>query len=237
MSLILFNGSPRGANSNSSVIANWFLEGYSQTNVPVRYLNKVNHHEEYAREMIDYEQIMFAFPLYVDGMPGLCKNFFECLYKYQDQLIGKRVTWIIHSGFSEAIHNRSLERYLIHFSSIMGFTNHGVIIIPGSEGIRLYPPKMTEKKRLTVAQLATSFHSGKPYDENALRLLRGRETMRKRDRFVFTVMSKLGFTNMYWNMIPKKNNAYKNRFDAPYKKVPTPITSYSAISKNHRTTA
>lgn len=67
-------------------------------------------HEELALEMINYDKIMITFPLYVDGMPGLVKNFFECLIKYKDQLRGKNVTRIIHSGFSEGIQLRGLER-------------------------------------------------------------------------------------------------------------------------------
>jgi multimeric flavodoxin WrbA len=231
MSLIVFNGSPRGKNSNSSTITSWFLEGCGETDTPVCFLNKVNHHDEFAHEMMEYDQILLVFPLYVDGMPGLVKNFFECLYKYKDQLKGKSVTWIIHSGFSEAIQLRGLERYLIRFSSIMEFKNHGVIVIPGSEGFRMMSPNMTKKKHLAAARLAARFHSGEPFDESDLSLLRGRETTRISTIFIFTVLGKLGITNMYWNMLLKKNNAFENRFDAPYAEGPTPLTSPSAISK------
>ena len=55
MSLIVYNGSPRGENSNSTVITKWFLEGYGNDNVEIRYLKKFKQHLIYAEEMINYE--------------------------------------------------------------------------------------------------------------------------------------------------------------------------------------
>ena len=217
MSLIIFNGSPRGKNSNSSVITNWFLEGYNEKEVPIYFLNKVKQHEEQAEEILKYDDILLVFPLYVDGMPGQVKHFIESLSKYTNELNSKRVTYIIHSGFSEAVHCRVLERYLANLSIKLSLKNHGVIIIPGSEGFRLMSPGMLKKKRSAVSRLAEEFKKEVIYNENDLKYLRGRESMTKKDAAFFKIISKLGLTNIYWNMSLKKNKAYKNRFDAPYK--------------------
>ncbi len=230
MSLIVYNGSPRGKRSNSTVIINWFLEGCDGKDIPIYYLNKTKQHQDYAKEMVGYNDVLIVFPLYVDGMPGQVKNFFEVLSKYKSELKDKHVTYIIHSGFSEAIQNRALERYLYRFSSIMEFNNHGVIIIPGSEGFRLMPPNMTRKKRLATVELSVEFISGVPYSEDALQLLRGKETLSPFGKIVFRILSKTGLTNFYWNKSLKSNMAYDKRFDAPYADKPTEITGTWAIS-------
>ena len=158
-----------------------------------------------------------VFPIYVDGMPGQVKHFIEGLSKHTSKLNNKRMTFIIHSGFAEAVHSRTLERYLTNLSIKLKVKNHGVIMIPGSEGFRLMSPGMLKKKRLAVSRLAEEFKKDIVYNENDLKYLRGRESMTKNDAVFFMIISKLGLTNIYWNTSLKKNKAYKNRFDAPYK--------------------
>ena len=99
MSLTIFNGSPRGKNSNSSVITNWFLQGY-KNNSEVCYLNKVNELPTQTEAFVDADEVLMVFPLYVDGMPGQVKAFFEALLPHKSALEGKKITYIIHSGFS-----------------------------------------------------------------------------------------------------------------------------------------
>lgn len=223
MPLLVLNGSPRGNSSNSTMITSWFLESYLESNfesnseITTRYLNKVKHHSEYALEAVAAEKLLMVFPLYVDGMPAQVKSFIETLYPYKAQLAGKPITFIIHSGFSEGIQNKSLETYLNRFANIMGLTNAGVIVIPGSEGFRIMPPNMTKKKHILVAQLGQQFNNNTPYDQAALQALRGRETTSKFGKIVFEVLAKLGLTNFYWNSLLKKNGAFEKRFDAPYR--------------------
>ena len=230
MSLIVYNGSPRGEKSNSSTITSWFLEGYGNDNVEVRYLKKFKQHTAYAEEMSDYDQVLIIFPLYVDGMPGQVKNFYEILSSYKDKLKNRQITYIIHSGFSDGIQSITLKNYLNRFSKIMNFNNHGVIIIPGSEGFRLMPPIATKKKRLAVSRLGALYKNKKAYDAEDLTLLYGKEKHSRFSKIIFRIMYMLGLSNMYWKSQLKKNNAYENRFDAPYENNPTPITTEAYLS-------
>ncbi len=215
MSLAIFNGSPRGQKSNSNVITKWFLNGYRKDN-KIFFLNKVKQYESYLSEASLYDELLFIMPLYVDGMPGQVKCFFETMHKYKNQFENKKVTFIIHSGFGEGIQNRSLETYLNRYAEIMNMTNHGVIILPGSEGFRLMPPSMTKKKNKIVSELGKCYMNSKPYDTTLKSKLIKNESTSKFGKICFTVFSKLGLTNMYWNGELKKNNAYEKRFDAPY---------------------
>ena len=217
MSLIVFNGSPRGKNSNSAVITNWFLKGYNEEDTQIYFLNKVKHHEEYANEIKKHMDILLVLPLYVDGMPGQVKHFIEVLSKYTQVIKDNKITYIVHSGFNEAVHSRNVEKYLIKLSARLNLKCPGVILIPGSEGFRLMPPNMTKKKTSAVARLAEEFKSDAAYNEKDLNYLRSRESMNKSGILFFKIISKIGLTNIYWNRSLKKNKAYQKRFDAPYK--------------------
>lgn len=230
MSLAVFNGSPRGKSSNSSVITGWFT-AHSSHEVSVYYLNKFKERDSQIEAFLQADQILMVFPLYVDGMPGQVKAFFEALTTHKDQLISKPITFIIHSGFSEGIQSRALEAYLVRISAILDLNNHGVIIVPGSEGFRLMPEAMTRKKADYIGELGKAFFDGRPYESALLKKVTGHETMNKRDRMLFSIMNKLGLTNMYWNQNLKKNHAYDERFAAPYENKPTQITT-SAYLKN-----
>lgn len=216
MSLMIFNGSPRGVNSNSNVIASWFNKGFVETTTV--YLNKVKQHETYLKESKKFEKLLFVFPLYVDGMPGQVKYFFEQMNTQKEIFKNKKVTFIIHSGFAEAIHSKNLEKYLHRFTDLMSMKNYGVIIIPGSEGFRLMHPKMTDKKAKKVAGIGKMYRLNKPFPDAVKESLEGPLVQSKSQRILFKILSLVGLTNFYWNSQLKKNNAYENRFDAPYSK-------------------
>ena len=230
MSLVIYNGSPRGKSSNSSLITSWFLEGYGNDDVDIRYLNKTKQHDSYSKEILNYNQILMVFPLYVDGMPGQVLNFFEILSSLKNKLKDKEITFIIHSGFSEGIQSEILEKYLNKYSKTIGFKNYGIVIIPGSEGFRIMPPSMTKKKRLAVAKLGASYINEEPYDDEVIKFLYGKEKTSKFAIIIYKFMRIFGLTNIYWNSTLKKNNARKKVFDTPYKDNPVPITSNAVIS-------
>ena len=229
MSLAIFNGSPRGKKSNSSVITSWFLEGYTKEEAAISYLNRTSEHESLAQSVLQYDELMFVFPLYVDGMPGQVKNFLEILHNYKRDLKEKKVCFIIHSGFSEAIQSRALEQFLIGFCKKMELINHGVIIIPGSEGFRLMPPVMTAKKSEALSRLASEFEADFDFNNKDLALLRYQESIGAFKRVLMQFAGLFGLTNMYWNSNLKSNNAYKDRFAAPYLNKPTKVTTDAYI--------
>ncbi len=203
MASIVFNGSPRGKKSNSSVIIGWYLEG---RDVPVYYLNKTDHHREYISIIPGYDEMLVVFPLYVDGMPAQVKLFFEQMDTIRDKVSGTHVTWIIHSGFSEAVHSRTLKKYLELFSKRMNFASARVIIIPGSEGFRLMPQKTLKKKSRAVSRLS----------DKDIKYLEGREKIGLAWKAGFYILSKLGLANLYWDKQLKRNGVYGKRFEAPY---------------------
>lgn len=214
MSLIVYNGSPRGKESNSSQIVNWFLDGYGSAEIC--YLKQIKQHRKFVEESKEYEEILFVFPLYADGMPAQVKDFIEIMYADKEEFIDKKVAFVIHSGFSEGIHCQNLSRYLKRLSEKMQMKSFGVVIIPGSEGFRLMPPAMTRKKREQLAVLGTAFRRNERFDERILSQLQGPLVMPVYKKLLFGIFRLLGLTNMYWDRQLKRNNAFDRRFDAPY---------------------
>jgi multimeric flavodoxin WrbA len=216
MSYLVLNGSPRGKSSNSAIITQWFLDGFGNDSVETLFLNKINQHNDYVKKVLKASHLLMVFPLYVDGMPAQVKQFIETLAPYRESLHNKKSTFIIHSGFSEGIHNKTLEAYLNRFACRMGLNNAGVIVIPGSEGFRLMPPNMTMKKHMAVQRLGQAFKNDQSFNSDDLKLLRGHETTSKSMLLLFKVLSKTGLPNMYWNSQLKKNHAFEKRFAMPY---------------------
>lgn len=223
MSLTVFNGSPRGKSSNSQVICDWFCQAYGP-DTERHYLHLAKHIPDNVQRFLEAQSILMVFPLYVDGMPGQVKAFIEALVPYKSSIANKRITFIIHSGFSEGIQSRALEAYLKRFSAIFSLNNQGIIIIPGSEGIRLMPPAMTKKKQEAITALGHAFLNQQSYTGAMLKAVNPHETMTTTAKVFFKLGSKLGLTNLYWNSNLKKNKAYDRRFDAPYADQPVPIT-------------
>ena len=69
MSLVIFNGSPRGTGSNSKLMADSFLKGFaaeSSEESKVFYLIKKKDLELHKEEFKNAEKVIFIFPLYTD---------------------------------------------------------------------------------------------------------------------------------------------------------------------------
>lgn len=216
MSLMIFNGSPRGESSNSNTIITWFNKGFESASV--LYLKKVKQQETFIEESKSFEKFLFVFPLYVDGMPAQVKHFFELMSERKEDFENKEVAFIIHSGFTEAVHCKNLEKYLYRFADSMAMKTYGVFIIPGSEGFRIIPQKMMAKKARKVEAVGWAYRMSKPFPKDAKMALEGSlvQTRLKTERFRF--MKKAGFSNVYWNRQLKQNGAFNKRFDAPYSK-------------------
>jgi len=208
--MLIFNGSPRGEESNSYVMSNWFE--YNKL-YSLKYIKK---HPNYLQEIKNHEKIVFIYPLYVDAMPGLVKEFLELIEDNVDLVKDKEFLFIIHCGFPEAVHLRTVEKYHTMLKDRFNLKRLDTILSPGSEGVRLMPDSMNKKRRLRLVSLVDEFRSGKELSKKTLNKLAGAEKLSTFKKVLYKVGNILGLTNMYWNSQLKKNNAYKKRYDRPY---------------------
>lgn len=218
MQLIIYNGSPRNKKSNSKLLIEHFLKGYNSINnenVKINYLAETKKAEEHKSDFMHADVVLIIFPLYADSMPGVVKYFIENIYNIAFHK-PKKIGFIVQSGFPEAIHSVSIEKYLKKLTQRIQCDYLGTIIKGGVEGIQIQPKFMTKKLFSGFEQLGKTFAETGNFDENIKAKFAKPYKMSPFGRFVFKMISYTGLTNFYWNSNLKKNKAYEKRFDKPY---------------------
>jgi hypothetical protein len=216
MKLLALNASPRGASSNSAKIIDWML-GAGPDAVERVDLAPKKDFKAVAEAIARADRILVAFPLYTDSVPGIFKALIEELGALpRERLKGKEAAFVVHSGFSEAIHSEGSALYMERLCGRLGWRFLGAAIKGGSEGFRLMPDKMTEKTRRLFASLGADFLAGRPFDAAVLEKLAGRRRFGLMGRLAMRAMAFTGLGNMYWNWMLKKHGAWERRFDRPY---------------------
>ncbi len=220
MKLAIINGSPRNKKSNSTLLMDQFLLGYHSLNpeeIPVHYLANPQLKKEGIATFMDSEVILIIFPLYTDCMPGIVKEFFESVAEMDKNVTrGKKIGFIVQSGFPEAVHSVAVGRYLEKLTKRLQCEYLGTVIKGGVEGIQIMPPFMIQKLFNQFNKLGEYFAKNTVFSSQIKEALRKPYKMSLLRRSVFKMMAKTGLTNFYWNSNLKKNGAYQNRFDKPF---------------------
>ena len=135
--LVIINGSPRVAKfSNTDKIIHSFVKGLEETGITWDLHNISNRKEwDTAREaFITNEHILFAFPLYVECIPGLMLEFLETLPT--ERKLPGQLCFLLHGGMDEGNEFRFCERILQGLPARLGCSYGGTLIRGGSFGIR-----------------------------------------------------------------------------------------------------
>jgi len=153
---LLLNGSPRGRDANSRKILTWLAQGMEGAGVSLPAIMDLAPdpmRTAVTEAFLDADEVLFAFPLYTDSMPGLVKAFLEAIASADPaRLRGKRVAFVIQSGFSEGIHTEALASYLARLCQRLGFTDLGTLRKGGMEAIRMLPAKKVAKIQTLFVQ-------------------------------------------------------------------------------------
>ncbi len=218
MRLFVLNGSPRGRSSNTRVILDALIEGYvavSDHEIVSLDLMLERGMDVLIRSTAASDLIMIGFPLYVDSMPGIVKEYLEHLYEKRDSIKGKRMAFLIHSGFPEAVHSRAVERYCRKFCVRCNCEYVGAIVKGGSEGIRLLSQETRSELLPKLRELGKHLAL---YGELSGEIL---EELATPERFEGTALEAVksyvgdGTKHPYWDRILKNNSAYDERFSRP----------------------
>jgi len=219
--LVLINGSPRAPVSNTRLLMERFRAGFEE--IPGNSTELHSIHNRSAREAARLafaggDLVVFAFPLYVHAMPGHVKRFWESLAELPPRA-GRRIGFIVQSGFPEAHQSRWLERYLVCLPARLGAESIGVVIRGGVEGIQIQPKRMARKVYAAFEDLGRAFgHTGR-FDPRIVGELAEPETLSRRGRIFYRAMKVIGLTDWYWNHQLKKNKAFDDRFARPYDEI------------------
>ncbi len=217
MKLAIFNGSPRRKKSNSKILTEQFLRGYTEipgNEYSVNYLMAANM-QDMARIYQEADTIIIIFPLYTDCMPGIVKMFFEEINSLSDSS-SKNIGFIVQSGFPEAIHSTFVEKYLEKFTRRMSGNYLGTVIKGGIEGIQEVPPGRNKKLFNAFFKLGYDFAKTGAFNEQVIQKLRKPYKLSVWLRAIIYVFYLFGATNFYWNKMLKQNKAYNDRYAQPY---------------------
>ncbi len=221
MKRLLLNGSPRGAQSNSRLILSWLLEGMETADAAIKTdsydLAKPSAREAGFGAFLDADEVVIALPLYTDSVPGIVKDFIDRLASADSaKLKGKRLAFIIQSGFPESIHSETAAAYLERLCARIGAIHCGTIIKGGVEGIRIRPEASYAGFKQNIISAGKALALEGQFPQDIVKALARPRTLNAPTRFLFSLLKPTGMLNFYWNMMLKRNNAYKRRFDAPY---------------------
>ena len=239
MKLAVFNGSPRGKDSNTKVLLTHFINGFMSTDENSYELSYLVHSKEHRRDIEFFrgaDHAIIAFPLYFDSMPTNVKAFIESLEPLSHRSDSPAIGFIVQSGFPEPEHSRYVERYLKKFAERMGCEYKGTVIRGAYEAIRI-PPRLdkmlhkfiiamgktfnkggmggvTDIKRLNEKfyELGAAFGKTGELNKDIIYQLTQPEKLSKIDFWLYKLVGE----RLYWNNMLKKNNAFDNRFDRPY---------------------
>ncbi len=167
-----------------------------------------------SRRGNDADLVVFALPLYVHAMAGHLKRFFELLEDAEPRP-GRRVAFVVQSGFPEAHQSRWLEQYLARLPARWGATYLGTAVRGGVEGIQIQPPWMTKKLFAQITDLGAELGRSGRLDRDLVTALARGESLSSTARFFFTLAGLVGLTDFYWNKLLKENGVYKDRFARP----------------------
>jgi len=216
MQLAIFNGSPRGMTSNTKKLLDHFHNGFKNEGgevVQVDYLIKEKYLEEQVQHFKEANNILLAFPLYVDSVPGVVKQFIEAIGNYDGSDVN--IWFFVHSGFPEAIHCDGLIRYLELLTKRWKMNFKGVLLKPGTEQVRMQVPKKNEKMFHDFETLGRNFAKNAAFDEEISNRFKQLYVFPKRVIPIVRLMSKLGLLDRFWNKELKRNKAYRQRFAKP----------------------
>jgi len=219
MKLTVFNGSPRGTNSNTKILLEQFLKGFSETaenEYELNYLIHVDKQEEFVEKFSSAEMVLLACPLYTDAMPAIVKTFVESLSALKGRKDNPPIGFIIQSGFPEAIHSRPLERYMVKLAKRLGCPLYGTAVRGGIEGIQSMPTYMTKKVFNLFYTLGKDFGATGRFNHETVKKVTGRERFSSAAKITVKIMSVLKLSDIFWNSLLKKNNAYDLRYGRPY---------------------
>jgi len=219
MRLTVFNGSPRGKTSNTKLLMEHFSRGFlerSDNQMEVVYLNRTRDIERKVEVFAKAENVILAFPLYTDAMPGIVKQFIEALAPFLGRPENPALGFVVQSGFPEPAHSRHVERYLAKLASRLGCAYHGTAVRGGVEGIQVQPGWMTKKVFNGFYQLGRKYSPEKGFDEGILKMLAPWEKMPRGRLAFFRLLNKTSLGNFYWDHQLKENKAFEQRFARPF---------------------
>lgn len=105
MKIIIINGSPKTAKSNSEILGNYLFPLLKENNIKKYYSIYFQLNDKTKNEIYNSNVLIFIFPLYVDGIPS---NLLKLLIKFEKENVVRpetKIYCIVNNGFYEGKQN------------------------------------------------------------------------------------------------------------------------------------
>ena len=155
--LMIVNGSPRAPRSNSKRYGALVREAWGPGTET--YLVTEKKHEEACRKLASFDHLLFAFPLYADGLPVTLMGFLKALEKTPP---AKKPTVhiLVNCGFYEPEQNRTACGMIQLFCRRNGYPLGSVLCVGSGEAILDTPFASLVKRK--IGKLVSSIKKGEP---------------------------------------------------------------------------
>lgn len=221
MKRLLLNGSPRGKSSNSRRILGWIAEGMeaagAEERPPIADIAAAKEADARRRAFLEADEVVLAFPLYTDAMPGIVKDFFEGLADADPgRIAGKRIALVVQSGFSESIHSETVVAYFERLFSRLGMVHLGSIVKGGAEGLQMMPDQAAGKLKAAFVRAGSEIARSGRVPGDLIDSMAKPRLFGPFQLLLIRFGSLTGLANFYWDLMLRKHKAFDKRFDAPY---------------------
>src|SRR5512140_89836 len=216
MRLFALDGSPRGKRSNTTLLLEHFLEGVRATGdhqLELAHLASRSGRERALSQLPLVDAFLLGFPLYVDSMPALVKEFVETLGAGRPERMPP-LLFLVQSGFPEACHSRPVERWLEKLARRLGAEYRGTIVKGGVEGIRAMSPMTRNRILGGVEELGRMYGRTERLDPAALAAFAGSERLSPGRVVLARIIDALGVgvRKLYFDAQLFANGTWSRRF-------------------------
>lgn len=216
MHLVIISAATRPqTKSNTAKIIAAFRQGYKQNGdtSELWYLSDRRQWKSAADAFEENTNILIAFPLYVESVPGILLEFLSGL-KAKTQP-GTKLAFICQGGFPEAAQSRCCEAFLETLPAKLGCVYAGTLIKGDMFGVSLVDEKNRQKMLLPFTEIGKYFSQTGEFDKPTADRFASPETMPQNKIRSYNLIGR-HISRFFMNRIAKGMGC-KGRLDAkPY---------------------
>ena len=223
--IVIYNGSPRGKASNSSIIVEEFkkgllMQGILENQIEIYDLNQTSKHKEIASSFYEKNHHLFFMPLYVHSMPGVVKLFLDSVVDNNmcaDIKNPPKVGFFVQSGFKEGYQSFYLRGILENLCIHNNWIFAGCGIKGGMEGLHHTPPQANVKIYKAFNNLGLNYAQNGHLSSEMLNTMIKPIFLTNNHKFIFSILPNF-LIQFHWNSQLRKNKAMDKVFAKPYKR-------------------
>jgi hypothetical protein len=220
MQLFVLNASPRGPESSSKIMADHLVAGFlKNSGNRVTAINLTDMTEDMAPIVDTFNEsdnVIIAYPLYVDSMPAFSLSFFNAMVDRCDKAKKRGIGFVMSYGFPETTHIEAVKRYNEKLTARLGGDYLGTLSRGYSNRIEQLGEGLTKPVFEILHTLGLDFGKTGVFNPDDLKKLAGRVRLPKRLQWKINLLypfptNRSFLVRQFW-----VHGTYRKRNAAPY---------------------